>query len=114
MNTVNTAKVTDCLRELADADFQKRVWLASSGSEVSSFTEAICGLFDDSGLDVAFDKGHTVFTREIDALLRELGNAVRAVDEFRPPAELIADPQMDRVRGLAAKALSAIERPKSP
>jgi hypothetical protein len=110
MNGVNKAKVINCLRELTDYDFQQRVWLASSGPEVSSLTEAVCGLFDDSRLDVAFDKGRTVFTGEIDSLLHELGNLVRSVDEFQPPAILIRDPRMERVRKLAAEALSAIER----
>jgi hypothetical protein len=112
MNAVNTAMVIDCLKELADSDFQKSVWLASSGPEISSFTEAICGLFNDSGLCLALEKEHTLFTEEIDALLRELEAAVGEVNEFQPRAELIDSPQMHRVRGLATKALSAIERLK--
>jgi hypothetical protein len=36
---VNQAKVIECLRELADYNYQQRVWIGSSPGEISSLTE---------------------------------------------------------------------------
>jgi hypothetical protein len=112
MSVANKIKVIECLRELANYDYQRKVWLASSGPEVSSFTEAVCGLFDDSGLGKALDKPHNVFTNEIDALLRELRMAIRKIDGLRKPLIVIADPEMDHVRRLAERILLLIDRTK--
>ena len=57
--------VISCLQELADYDFQRRVWLASTGPAVSSFTEAVSGLFDDSGVGDALEKYSSVFSPDI-------------------------------------------------
>ncbi|HEV7928408.1 MAG TPA: hypothetical protein VGR14_23850 [Verrucomicrobiae bacterium] len=109
MSTVDKSKVIDFLEELSDEQFQRSVWLASSGPEISSLTEAICGLFDDSGLSIALDKGKMVFTEEIDDLLRGLGHALGAVEESLPPARLIIDPKMVSVREQATRLLHLIK-----
>jgi hypothetical protein len=97
MNTVDKSKVVACLRELADRSFQERVWLASSGPEISSITEATCGLFDDSGLDIALEKGHTVFTEEIDKIeLLHANHSTHGANKIT--LELVGFPSPPRVR----------------
>ena len=104
-------RIIGFLRELAAKDYQQRVWLASTGPEVSSLTEAICGLFDDTGLgDFLEKKGSVAFTEEIDERLRMLYRlAVDASHLFRStsmsiPAR-IEHPKMDEVRRVAASIL---------
>ena len=107
-------RVVECLNELADEDFQKRVWLASSGPEISSFDEAICRLFDDTGLGRLLEKqSPQVLSSEIDESLRELDKLViRASQLFHamPPASMIEQPQMREIRCAAAKVLAQMEQ----
>lgn len=39
--------ISEILDEFSDPEYQKRIWLQGKGPEVSSFGEAMCGLFDD-------------------------------------------------------------------
>ena len=66
--------VLDNLQYLSDADFQERVWVKGLGPEVSSFTEAVCGLYDDSGLDdrLSDPKHRPVLSEDIDSDLEKL------------------------------------------
>ncbi|MBN1911777.1 MAG: hypothetical protein JW818_18700 [Pirellulales bacterium] len=110
---VYKAKVIEGLQELSDEAFQRRAWLASDGSEVSSFSEAICGLFDDDGLSDDLERGKlpSVFAHEIHEGLRELGKLVdRAAKQFHslPPLAIIDHPQMQEIRTLAAEVLAKI------
>lgn len=43
--------IRSCLEEISDLEFQSRVWVRGEGSEVSSFTELICRLYDDFHFD---------------------------------------------------------------
>jgi hypothetical protein len=62
------------LRELADIDFQRRVWTGQGlPHEMSSLAEAVETLFDDSGLEPDLGFGRLAFGDEIDSQLRELG-----------------------------------------
>jgi len=102
-------KILDALRELANRDIQRRLWLAESG-EVSSLTEAMSSLFDDSGLARALERDEVVFGVEIDALLRRLGKVSRLVDKLQNPEDLLHDPRMEAVRSIARQALSMMGR----
>jgi len=102
-------KVIHYLRELADETFQQRVWAGRSPTEMSSFSEAVCGLFDDSGLGDALDRDGTVFTDEIDGLFRELDVAIHKVDASCPAERFIRSPEMARVRRWSAHLLSLLE-----
>jgi hypothetical protein len=106
-------KILDHLRELAQVEDQRRLWLASSG-EISSFTEAMCGLFDDTGLGDALQKGDAVFNAGADRTLRELSAAVSTVDGQLPPGALIDHPLMGRGRALASKAVGEIQSQLCP
>src|SRR3954447_20934653 len=83
--------VEDGLRELADEAEQGRLWTASAGPEVSSFTECVCRLFDDSGLGDGLDRGRETYTQEIDQRLVDLRQLLCRVDATRSPEAILAD-----------------------
>lgn len=101
--------VVGALRELSDREFQQRVWLGSSQSEVSSFVETVCELYNDSGLDKALDNRETVFSDEIDTRLRELRTAISKIDSSGSAARTIEDPHMPIVHKWAAELLRLID-----
>jgi hypothetical protein len=107
-------RVIELLNELADEGFQRKVWLAPDGPKISSFDEAICGLFDDTGLgDLLEKQSPPVFTSEIDTILRELDQlSTQASHLFRtmPPASIVDHPKMCEVRCMAAKVLAQMEQ----
>ena len=39
--------IGNCLREMSDLEYQRRIWLGHDPSKVSSFTELMCRLYDD-------------------------------------------------------------------
>jgi hypothetical protein len=100
--------VEDGLRELADEADQTRLWMASSGPEVSSFQECVCRLFDDSGLGDELDRGHEAYTQEIDQRLGDLRGLLHRVDDMRPPQAILEDPVMAEARSLAVSILGKL------
>jgi hypothetical protein len=106
---ISVTNVLECLQELADEKFQHRVWAVSSGPEVSSFSEAICGLFDDTGLGDAIDRGQDVFGKEADNLLWLIGREAAQIDRRWSPEQLLSSEQLRRIRELAAQALTLVQ-----
>jgi hypothetical protein len=103
--------VVEALLELSDETLQRRRWLSSGEGEVSSFTEAVCELFDDSGLGHELDRGRAVFGAEVDDFLRRFGTTLRdlgRLDRSLPPATLIAHPEMVAARAFAKAILVQI------
>jgi hypothetical protein len=105
-------KVIEALKELADLGFQRRVWLATGGPEVSSFEEAVCGLFNDTGLGDLLEKQRSpVFGPESDAKLREIRGLTRHASQSLyslDPSALIEHPAMKHIRDLAGEILAGI------
>lgn len=66
------------LEELSDIHYQRRIWLRGDANEVSTMSEAVAALFNDSGLDTALAGIGPVFTAEVDAMLRDLRLRLRA------------------------------------
>jgi hypothetical protein len=103
-------KVCGALRELADADFQRRVWAAEDPQgETSSFEECVEALFSDSGISVDLDAGREVFGAPVDDELRAISRLVERVGWQRAPDEIIGDPVMQQLRERAARVLAALE-----
>ncbi len=98
------------LKHLSDKSYQERVWTASSGPEVSSFTEAVCQLYDGTGLDIAYKKGEQVYGEKIDNLLKNLGAMLDGISERRPAIQIIEDEKMIPVRKTAAHILGLLEQ----
>lgn len=120
MKNVYMKTVLKKLEELSDRSIQGRLWLSDGSSgEVSSFEEACCGLFNDSGLIIALERGETGLPEDVNQKLRELDTQLERVDErygMLPDEPLIQVPEMVKVRQLAAEALALIRRtlPEAP
>lgn len=106
MTKALTEAVLSALRELADLEYQRRVWTGRDRhGEMSSFEECVATLLDDSGLSVELDARGPVFDARIDAELQSLRLALARIDTHRSPDALVADPEMSRVRVQAAGIL---------
>lgn len=112
MNPIKRTSVIESLRELSDRSTQRRLWLSSGASEVSSFAEAVEQLFTDTGLGDALDKGQTGLGALAEAALSKLDSALRKVDRSMGPDRLIDSPQMAAVRALASAALTLVDVPE--
>lgn len=107
---INIEQLIAALRDLSNADFQRRAWLASEGPVVSSFSEDVCQVFDDTGLSLALDAGRCPPELEEQAFtaLQELDAAVGRVEQAAPPERLLQDPRVKEVREIAARALALV------
>ena len=104
-------QIIDCLRELSDRKEQERLWsgTGNDGSEISSFSEAFCCLFDDTGLREDLEKGTRGLGAEAETALRQLYAQLRKIDPRAGPNEIIESIEMARVRELAAISLRLVE-----
>lgn len=102
--------IESCLEELSDIEFQKRVWVRGEGPEVSSYSEAVCQLFDDTAIGDFLDdtENGVVLSEELDSLLRELSNILDLIDYRIGASNIIKHPHWPKVRQLAADALKAL------
>lgn len=98
------------LRELADRDYQQRIWLNNGDKPIMSlsFIEAANNVFDDAYVTEILENNQIVFDKKVTEALRELGVALDAVDEFRDEQAIIEDPLMQVVREKAARVLFLI------
>ena len=100
--------VVSALRELADEELQRRRWTPGQGPEVGSIIEATSQLLDDSGLGDALDSGAEVLGGPADSALAELAAELLQIDGTRAPSLILADPRLEEVRTLAARALELV------
>lgn len=107
---INNEQLIAALRNLSNADFQRQAWLASEGPVVSSFSEDVCQVFDDTGLTLALDAGKCPPELEEQAFLalQELDVAVRRVDQAAPPERLLRDPRVKEVREISGSVLALV------
>jgi hypothetical protein len=113
MNDILQKNAIECLLELSDENFQRRVWAGFSETEMSSFTEAVCRLFDDTGLgDLLGEKTGVAFTPAIDVKLRELSILITTGPrlESMPLSSIIEHPKMCEIRRVAAKILGQMKQ----
>jgi hypothetical protein len=109
MDWIDHQRIRENLKELSDKSYQERVWTASAGPEISSFAEATCQLYGDSGLGDAYSKGHQVYGEKIDNLLKDFRMTLREFPDKRPRREVIEDKNMIPIRKMAAHILNLIE-----
>ena len=105
---MNRGLIVERLLELSDEQRQRKLWLWSGGGEVSSFVEAVCGLFDDSALGGALDSGGTEFGSLVDSKFLELACLLDRIDYRLSDADIMRDPQMRDVRKVAKDLLCMI------
>lgn len=110
MKAVRVDIVRAGLRELADVEFQRRVWTGRGlPEEMSSLVEAVETVFDDSGLEPDLGLGRVVFGSMADAKLQALGALLQRIDTDRDPDAIIDDPLMDDARRQAAEILEVLQ-----
>jgi hypothetical protein len=100
--------VLDTLRELSDASFQEQVWLRREGGEISSPTEVVNQLFDDSGLIDLLGGSDIVFSERADSKLKQLSAYVGTIDFEQSVEDLLSDDRWQQVRHLASQARSEV------
>ncbi|MDL2321861.1 hypothetical protein LJC47_05895 [Desulfosarcina sp. OttesenSCG-928-B08] len=105
-NAINTMVL--CLKELSDVEYQKKIWVRGEGPDVSSYTEAICGLFDDTGIGDQLDNIKSygiVISAALDPILQKISDLVDSIGGMETDADVLAHPKWPRVVALASQAL---------
>lgn len=99
------------LRELASEELQKKLWLYGNENQMSSFTEAICGVFDDARLTRALETGYLEnhFSSELCQKVKKLDQMINLVPEDLPPEQIINHPKMGVIRALSGELLDLFE-----
>lgn len=108
----------------ADVEYQQRVWIDGKGPEVDSYSESLCGLFDDSNV-VEFANGEALKFGYSDEMVKRLRSFAKTLRAFQTQlreskgsnwaaetldSEILARPGWETVRQSAAAFLdSAIE-----
>ena len=109
---MNVEMVCWGLEELSDRALQEKLWLGKCEGEMSTFDEAICTTFDDSGFGDALDSPANKFG--LSEVLREKANRLRALIHKIPHTlddkDIIIHPQMDSVRSAASELLRLIRQ----
>jgi hypothetical protein len=104
-------QIIEALLELSDKELQRRRWLSRGDGEVSSFSEAICQLFDDTGLGHELERGRVIFSFEMDELLRQFEASLKAagsLDRKLSRDEFISHPDMAAIRAISTAILVQI------
>jgi hypothetical protein len=110
-NQIQIAALIDGLNELSNRERQEQLWLSDGSSgEVSSFTEAICGVFDDSGVTRGIESG--AISGSTAALFNELKALISKIPEDVPPEETINNPLMIEVRRVSLELLNHLRESK--
>lgn len=103
----------EALRELADEDLQRHVWLGHSKTEVSSMSENTAALFNDSGLDVVLDKKQAIFSPNIDndlaQLRKTLGRCLIIENEVGTRA-VLDSAEWKEIQATAGRILSELKK----
>ena len=114
MNLIENSliQIEQCLKELADLKFQERVWVRGEGPEVSSYTEVVCQLFDDTALRDLLEakKEKPLLSDELDSILLDLSKVVDSIDYRMDVNDILNHPEWPNVRRLASEALRMIDR----
>lgn len=100
------------LEEPSDKSEQERLWarIKNDGTEMSSFTEAICCMFDSTGLGDLLNKDTPIdrIPRQQASNLRRLRKLAGSISEDLSPIEQIEHPVMREIRQVAAETLRAL------
>lgn len=90
---MNVELILDVLDELSsDADYQVLLWSGKIEGMQASFIEAVCGLFNDSGLGRELDRGSLdkIYSPALCHLARYLRDSLKGIDGYGAPEEIVA------------------------
>jgi len=96
------------LEELASEKEQERLWLGNAEGEMSSFEEAVCNTFDDSGLSKTLESktASANYPSEFTKLVGKLSQAIGRIDANSiTPRELIDSDALVEVRECASRVI---------
>jgi hypothetical protein len=96
------------LEDLSDRKAQERVWLGNSATEMSSFEEAVCATFDDSGLSDVLNSKLKILSLSAEFLekVTRLEKAIRKIPDQIAPMAVINHRAMEEVRVAATDLLN--------
>ncbi|MCL1918710.1 MAG: hypothetical protein FWG14_10405 [Peptococcaceae bacterium] len=102
--------LTDALRWLSDANTQEKSWILHEGQYIPVFSELICQLFDDTGLQDIIDENilENFFPEDVCAYIYSLNKAVSQVNQSLPLNEMLNSPEMLVLRYEANRLLLAL------
>lgn len=103
--TILWADVLDGLKELSDSNLQQRLWV-DGNDEMSSYTEAICMIFDDSGLGLSIEKGS--LDEPLLGSFKELDEVIDTIPENETPEDIMGHPNMPKLQQVASKIICEI------
>ncbi len=107
MTQYNRPTVVWALEELSNRNEQTRLWLSDGSSgEVSSFSEAVCVVFD-GGVTMALDSGE--IPTPLNSLFTELRNLIKKIPADVHPDKVINHPLMSDVRRVSLALLQRLE-----
>ena len=104
--------IIENLIELSDPEKQMEYWCGGDPNKMSSLTEAIEGIFSDSGFDYVRENGQVVFSPEIDLALDGFADELLQIKPEPVDKASILSPEMDRIRERAKELLDMINRHK--
>lgn len=109
INDINLEVLKWNLEEMASLEEQRQLWLARRKGEMSTFEEACCGIFDDSGLSRAMDKGlvEDYYGNEVAQKVEILNHLIDKVPDNLNPNDLIEHPIMCQIRQAAKEVLES-------
>jgi hypothetical protein len=110
MHQRSIKNLVDGLTELSDEHLQSRLWTGKIEGQMSSFTEAMCSVFDDSGFQDTVENQGQYFGLSIDNQILDLGNLAQSIDQNIDPAELVETLEMRAIRALAQHILLNIRK----
>jgi hypothetical protein len=107
---INMTPLLEGLRQMASKGRQQALWLDGENKQMSSFTEAMSYVFDDSGFARAERSGHLKanFSKEVCSKLTELRRLVHQIPENTGPEKIIEHPNMAKIRPLAAELVNLL------
>jgi len=102
------------VNEISDAEFQDSVWLRHNLSVQSSFTEVVCGLYDDFNFEQYIEE--LKYSGVNQSLLTPIEEFKTSMDRFLETKDstdicdkaILSDPQWHKVRESAVKASISI------
>ena len=111
MKKIYMENVVECLKELSDPEFLKKVF---GQSIITSFDELVCQLFDDTGLIDAMDDGwwNGYLTAEVKSKFAKLHSLTQSIDSKSLTIESVDDPLILKIREIAKELLDDLVNQK--
>jgi hypothetical protein len=110
-NTSWTKGLVAAIEDVANSTFQHQAWLGA-GTEMSSFVETYCSLYDDNSFNAFLAQPDWART-ELNSTVRQemilLDQLFKAYREPGSHAEILADPKWQEVVRQAQQVLRAME-----